>query len=131
MGTSVLLPGQRIKFYFNASDGNWRRATQAALIEWRLDAHPEEFFVQSVDYQRKGVLVFEIVIMKSQKKLWTEKKIIDLILGYNPRGFVLVFSNAVREFVKETVVPAMKLTTKLIFAVALLVGVILYSTKRK
>lgn len=131
METPILSPGTRIKLNFGASDGKWRRATQAAIIEWRLDAHPEEFSVRSIDYQKKGLLVFEIDIKKSSKKLWSERKIVDLILGYNPMGFTLVFTNAVWEFVKETVVPAMKLTTKMIFAIALLAGVVLYSTKSK
>lgn len=131
METPFLLPGTRIKLDFGASDGKWRRATQAAIIEWRLDAHQEEFFVRSIDYQKKGLLVFEVVIVKSSKTLWTERKIINLILDYNPMGFTLVLVNVVREFVEETIVPAMKLTTKLILAVALLSGVILYSVKSK
>jgi len=87
---------------FSASDGFWRRATQAAIIEWRLDSHPKEFFVRSVDYQQRGVLIFEIVIKTTAEKLWNEKKIVDMILGYNPKGFTLIFTNAVREFVEDT-----------------------------
>jgi len=131
METSVLSPGSRITLSFGASDGFWRRATQAAIIEWRLEKHPEEFIVQSVNYEQKGLLVFKIRIIRSPKKMWTEKKIIDLILDYNPMGFTLIFTNAVQEFVKEKVVPAMKLTTKLIFAIALLAGVILYTRSKK
>ncbi|MBA7495864.1 hypothetical protein ES702_06460 [subsurface metagenome] len=100
---SGLQPGDRIKLTFKASDYLWMRASQAAVIEWRLDAHPEEFIVWSVDYQQKGYMVFTVQIKQSAKKLWTEKKIADLILGYNPKGFLLVLKNATVEYAKEMI----------------------------
>ncbi len=120
-----LTRGQRIKLRFGASNGFWRRAYQAALIEWRLDAHPKEFFVKSVDYQQDGQLVFEVEIKGSAEKLWTEKKIANLILGYNPKGFYLVFKNATVEFVQEKVVPAAKAIGEGLEYVAILVIAVL------
>ncbi len=120
-----LTRGQRIKLRFGASNGFWRRAYQASLIEWRLDAHPEEFFVRSVDYQQESQLIFVVEIRESAKKLWTEKTIANLILGYNPKGFYLIFKNATVEFVQEKVVPAAKAIGEGLEYVAILVIAVL------
>jgi len=98
-----LQPGDRIKLTFAASDIFLIRAGQAAAIEWRLDAHPDEFYVRSVNYQKKGQLVFTIQIKTTAKRLWTEKNIADLILGYNPKGLYLVLKNATVEFVQDVI----------------------------
>ena len=120
--------GTRINLYFVASDGLWRRATQAAIIEWRMEAHPEEFFVKSVDYQKKGKLIFEIEIKESSEKLWTEKKIANLILSYNPKGFTLAFINATTEFIQEEVIAGVKAagSTSLQIAAVLVIVYLVY-----
>ena len=96
-----LKPGDRIKLNFAASDGLWRRSWQAFVIEWRLGSHPEDFVVISIDYQQKGQLVFVVEIKKSADPLLTEKRIANLILSYNPKGFLLVFKNATIELAQQ------------------------------
>lgn len=103
-----LKKGDRVKLYFAASQGLWRRAIQAAIIEWRLNAHPDDFAILGVDEQGENELVFRVEIKASADKLLTEKKIANLILGYNPKGFALVFKNATVEFVQETLKPIAK-----------------------
>lgn len=126
-----LIRGTRIKLIFAASNGLWRRASQAAIIEWRMEAHPEEFFVRSVDYQKKGRLVFTIEIREGGEKLWDEKKIVRLILGYNPKGFALIFVNATTEYVEEKVIPGVIAATSrtLQIAVALLIAYIVFKSE--
>lgn len=94
-------PGERILFSFRASEGKWRRATQAAIIEWRLDKHPDEFYVRRVDYSGKANLDFTIEIVAEPKHLYSEKEIIDMILGYNPMGFALAFVESVKTVAAE------------------------------
>ena len=95
------------------------------IIEWRLGSHPDEFVVISIDYQQEGQLVFVVEIKQSADSLLMEKKIANLILGYNPKGFYLVFKNATVEFVKETVAPAAKAAGEWIKYAALFIIAIL------
>lgn len=93
-----LQPGQRIKLSFAASEGKWRRATQAAIIEWRLSKHEDEFYIWSIDYLQESKLVFTIEIRTPEPQhLWTERRIINLILDANPIGFKLIFEQAIVE----------------------------------
>ena len=108
MGPIYLKSGDRLKLYFAASDGLWRRSWQAFVIEWRLGSHPEDFVVTSIDYQQKGQLIFTIEIKQSADALLTEKAIANLILAYNPKGFYLIFKNATVEFVEQKVKPFVK-----------------------
>jgi len=101
MYSTNLKSGDRIKLNFAASDGLWRRSWQSMIIEWRLGSHPEDFVVISIDYQQKGQLVFVVEIKKSADALLVEKRIANLILGYNPKGFYLVFKNATIEFAEQ------------------------------
>ena len=119
-----LAKGERLKLFFVASDGLWRRAYQASIIEWRLEAHPEEFFVKSVDYQKKGKLIFEVEIKTSAEKLLTEKEIVNLILSYNPKGFALVFINATSEFVEEKVIPGVKAASSATLQIAVVLLIV-------
>jgi len=126
-----LTRGTRIKLVFAASNGLWRRAAQAAVIEWRMEAHPQEFFVRSVDYQKTSRLVFTIEIRESSEKIWTEKKIANLILGYNPKGFALIFVNATTEYIEEKVIPGVIAASSITLqiAVALLIAYIVFKPK--
>ena len=125
---SGLQPGDRIRLTFAASDIFLIRAGQAAAIEWRLDAHPDEFYVRSINYQKKGTLTFEIQIKETAKRLWTEKNIADLILSYNPKGLYLVLKNATVDFVQEAVKSDI-VKWAVIVGVALLVLVVFMKVK--
>lgn len=127
----VFRKSERIKFVFGASDSFWLRAAQAAVIEWRLDKHPSEFSVRSVDYLQEGRLVFELHILETSERLWSEKKIVDLILACNPVGFYLIFRNAVVEFAQEKVAPLAKEFLTYVTIVAVVVfGVWVYAKTR-
>ena len=123
--------GDRILFSFCASEGKWRRAAQAAIIEWRLDRHPDEFYVRRVDYSGKVNLDFTIEVVAEPKHLYSEKEIVDMILNYNPMGFALVFVESVKsvaaevwEKVKEPALVSAWLLT------AVIVLVVFYKTRK-
>lgn len=125
----LLFPGTRHKLYFKASDGLWRRATLAAILEWRLDKHAEDFSIRSIDYQQKGQLIFTIEIKRDAKKLYSLEQLYNMILDFSPKAFLLIFSHAVQEFVEETIVPAMKSAMKFFLAVGLVVFAVVYAAK--
>lgn len=124
MGPIDLKPGDRIKLNFAASDGTWRRAWQSMVIEWRLGAHPDEFVVISIDYQQEGQLVFVVEIKKSADSLLTEKRIANLILNYNPKGFLLVFKNATIEFAEQIKPYAKSIGAGLEYAALLIIAIL-------
>ena len=130
--TSGLQPGTRIKLSFAASEGKWRRATQAAIIEWRLSKHKDEFYIWSIDYQQESRLDFTIEIRKPDPEhLWTERRIVNLILDANPLGFYLIFKSAVVEKAgkvwEKTKEPVLIATWLLALAV---VGFLIYAMKK-
>ena len=98
---SILQTGDRLDFSFTTTGGTWRRAVQAGIIEWRLEKHQEEFFVRRVDYEHEGYLVFRIEIVGRPEHLLTERKIVNLILQANPKGFALVFKESVKQTMEK------------------------------
>ena len=116
-----LVKGQRVRLRFQASSGKWRRATQIAIIEWRLKKVKDLEIIRSNDLGTSEV-VFEIEI-KDIEELWTEKKIIEHLIAANPAGFTLIFKESAKA-VAETVKEAAKITVDIGKYVALaLVGV--------
>ena len=131
MGMDGLQPGDRIKLSFAASEGKWRRATQAAIIEWRLGKHQEEFYIWSIDYLQENKLIFTVEIRAEPTHLLTEREIINLILDANPKGFVLAFEQAVKETAEKvwekTKEPVLTATWLLVLAV---MGYLVYFRKQ-
>jgi hypothetical protein len=95
------------------------------MIEKRLDRHPDEFYVKSVNYWQPGMLEFKIRVKQNSPKLWTERQIATLISQYNPLGFKLAFKESVREFVEEVVKPAVE--TTLFIGLAILAGYLYFT----
>lgn len=106
-----LQQGHRLKISFTASKGKWTRATQIAIIEWRLESH-KDFRIISANYWGENYVSFEVEVMDTAALL-SEKKIIEYILAANPKGFTLILvpkiksaAGTVVNVAKEVAVPA-------------------------
>lgn len=119
-----LQKGHRVTISFSASKGKWTRATQIAIIEWRLESH-KDFRIISANYWGEHYVSFEVKVLDTQALL-TEKKIIEYILAANPKGFTLIVVPKIKEaigkvtdFSKDVVLPVAGLA-------AVVGGIVLY-----
>jgi len=124
----TLRPGERVTFRFRASDSFWIRAWQSGQIEKRFDRHPEDFYVWSIDYNQPGILVFKIQIKGDASKLYTERRIAELISQANPEGFKLAFIESAREFTEEVLKPAGRATVN--FAIVVFLAFLAWTALR-
>lgn len=76
----VLSPGERIEIHFKAFGPTWLKATEAALIENRLERR-EGFRIRSINYQVPGALIFTVDILKTNPIVITAGLIVMAILS--------------------------------------------------
>ena len=114
-----------VTFRFAASDWKYVRAWQSGVIEDRLDRHPEDFYVWSIQYDQPGLLIFKIRIKDDPSKLWTEVLIARLISDANPRGVKLAFIQSYREFREGIMEPVVEVGANL--ALLALLGFLLWT----
>jgi len=77
---TVLDPGDRIEIHFKAPGAKWMKATEAALIESRLE-NKKEFRIRSVNYNEPGFMIFTIDVLKTNPIVVTAGMIVMAILG--------------------------------------------------
>jgi len=77
---TVLDPGDRIEIHFKAPGATWLKATEAALIESRLE-NRKDFRIRSVNYNEPGYMIFTIDVLKTNPVVVTAGMIVMAILG--------------------------------------------------
>ena len=77
---TVLSPGDRIEIHFKAPGATWLKATEAALIESRLENH-KLFRIRSINYNVPGYLIFTIEVLKTNPIIITAGTIVIAILS--------------------------------------------------
>ena len=75
-----LNPGDIVRMTYKASGATWLKATEAALVESRLQ-RKEGFYIKSIDYQTPGKIIFTIRVTKTNPIIVTVGYISSLILG--------------------------------------------------
>ena len=98
--SSLLAKGERVSLTFYSNKSKWLRASQSAIIEWRLDQNPD-IEVISIDYLQEETLTFKVEVTNTDALL-TEQLIIGLILSANPSYFYLTFKPGIKKVVGGT-----------------------------
>lgn len=79
--------GDRVKLEFVSNPSKWIRASQIAIIEYRLNKNPDIEIIRA-DYWGEDTITFEIEVTNAES-LMTERKIIALIMAASPAYFYL------------------------------------------
>jgi len=87
--------GDRVKLEFVSNPSKWIRASQIAIIEYRLEKNKDITIIRA-DYWGDETITFEVEVT-STDALLTERMIIGLILAANPVYFLLVHKPAIAE----------------------------------
>ena len=118
----LLSPGDRIEVHFNAPGATWLKATEAALIESRLERR-EEFRIRSINYQVPGKLIFTVEVLKTNPIVVTAGMIVLAILGVGGiLGLVLVLD----KILKIIQTPAGSMSTVALAVIGIIVALIFY-----
>ena len=85
--------GDRVKLEFISNPSKWIRASQIAIIEYRLEKN-KDIKIISADYWGDETITFDVEVT-STDALMTETAIIGLILSASPAYFMLVHKPAI------------------------------------
>ncbi len=123
----LLSPGDRIEVHFNAPGATWLKATEAALIESRLERR-EEFRIRSINYQVPGKLIFTIEVLKTNPVIVTAGMIVLAILGVGGiLGLVLVLDKILK-IIQTT---AGSMSTVALAVIGIIVALIFYKKQTR
>ncbi len=92
-GPATYKRGDRVKLTFISNPSKWIRATQIALIEYRLEKN-KDITIISADYWGEETITFDVEVT-STETLLTEQMIIGFIMSANPAYFLLVHKPAI------------------------------------
>ncbi|MBA7530530.1 hypothetical protein ES705_22738 [subsurface metagenome] len=99
--TLKLKQGERVKLTFSSNPSKLIRASQIAIIEWRLERN-EDIEIIRADYWGEDTIRFEVEVMNTDALL-TEQLIIALIMAANPSYFILTHKPAIKKAVITTI----------------------------
>jgi len=103
---AVFKRGDRVKLEFVSNPSKWIRASQIAIIEYRLGKN-EAITIISADYWGDETITFDVEVT-STDALLTEAMIIGFIMSANPAYFALVHKPAIAKIPAVVVKTAQK-----------------------
>ena len=121
----VFKRGDRVKLEFVSNPSKWIRASQIAIIEYRLEKN-QDITIISADYWGDETITFDLEVTNTDALL-TERAIIGLILAANPVYFALVHKPAIAKapaVIAKTiqkVVDYAPITTAIVIVIAVLI----------